>query len=388
MNHSLNILNNLSAGMADGSSTFDRLPSHESEALLLQAWQQLDRRHRFGIIPRVCRFWYHLSLRTFTSLDITLRVEGSFQQLGFWLRRHGSTLRYFSLDVQPIRYQLHLPWGALACAIESCISLSGLQLMSWEAATLPDLQQMKQLSSLELSNADSPTPGKMKFLESLPPQLSSLDLHQTWLGDFSRSDIHDIFSRMSGLTRLDARCTSLPLRYLASCPSLPPLQELKVDMPDLVSELAALATLPCSFLNVEIWADDFEECVTWCTSQQGKGCLGKLTGMSWDIIDHMGADRPWPHPVLSCLLTAATNLKDLTLMGPPVMDVNLLSRLTQLTSLCFSYAGPPDADVVSPLAALPNLQQLTVSGLSAVQANAVRAGCCCRIWEAAFFDDA
>ena len=56
-----------------------------------------------------------------------------------------------------------------------------------------------------------------------------------------------------------------------------------------------------------------------------------------------------------------------------IMDINLLSGLTQLTSLCFSYAGAPDADVVSPLAALPNLQQLTVTGLSAVQADAVRA---------------
>jgi hypothetical protein len=52
----------------------------------------------------------------------------------------------------------------------------------------------------------------------------------------------------------------------------------------------------------------------------------------------------------------------------------MLTRLTQLTSLSFRYAGPADADVVTtPLAALPNLRQLTVAGLSESQADAVRA---------------
>ena len=140
-------------------------------------------------------------------------------------------------------------------------------------------------------------------------------------------------------------------------------------------DLAALANLPCSFLAVDI-CDDLEMSVTWCTSQQGKECLGKLTGMSWYFQGGRRTDPLWSHAVLSCVAAAATGLKDLTLRGRDIMDVmdiNLLSGLTQLTSLCFSYAGPPDADVVSPLAALPRLQQLTVRGLSAVQADAVRA---------------
>jgi hypothetical protein len=53
-----------------------------------------------------------------------------------------------------------------------------------------------------------------------------------------------------------------------------------------------------------------------------------------------------------------------------VKDLALLTRLTQLTTLSFKYAGPADADVVTPLAALPNLQQLTVAGLSKRQSDA------------------
>ena len=366
--------------MANDVPIFDRLPRHESEALLLQAWQQLDQRHRFGIIPCVCRSWYHLSLSTFTSLDLALRSERSVQQLSLWLRHHGSTLRHFSLDLAAIRDQLDLPWGELASAIQSCSSLSGLQLICLDANTLPDMQHLKQLSSLEISSANRQMLSTPQFLESLPRQLESLDLHQSpAFGLYEEDEVHQILRRLVALTRLDVRRTGLPLRYLASCPNLPPLHELKLDVSwQFNCDLTALVKLSCSFLAVEVLEDDLDECVTWCTSQQGKDCLSKLTGMSWSVaMDWVSANGPSSDPcsraVLSCLATAATGLKDLTLWGCGVLDIKVFSGLRQLTSLCFSYTGPPDADVVSPLAALQKLQKLTVAGLSAMQADAVKA---------------
>ena len=376
----LNALYTLSAGMTEDVPILNRLPSRESEALLLQAWQQLDQRHRFGIIPRVCSSWYHLSLPTFTSLEVTLRSKDAMQQLGMWLRHHGSTLRRFSLE-----YRVNGLWGDLCGAVQSCSCLQELQLIGGRGV---DLQQLKQLTSVRFLQSDRDI--IQQFLMSLPLQLRSLDLYkehyQTWLG-YEESIIHGIFSRLPNLTRLDVRSTCIPFSFLASCPNLPPLQELKAELPWGMadSEWAALAKLPCSCLDVKVSTYDtfsessLETTLTWCTSQRGKECLGKLTGMSWHCDTyHLGASPYglWPRAVLSCVATAATNLKDLTLKGlgiMDVMDINLLSGLTQLRSLSFSYDGPPDADVVSPLAALPNLQQLTVAGLSAVQADAVRA---------------
>ena len=373
------------AGIVGDVPISNHVLSHESEPLLLQAWQQLDQRHRFGIIPRVCRAWYHLSLPTFTSLELIISSKESVQQLALWLRHHGSTLRHLSLDVGTIQYHRHVPWAELANALQSCSSLAGLHLMSWDAAGLPDLQHLEQLSTLELSGASGPASSTQQFLKGLPTQLKTLDLYQSGLGSScTESDIHHSLMRLPGLTGLDARYTGLPLRYLASCPNLPRLQELFLDlkwwyrpdmnMPVRIFDPAALAKLPCSFLAVEIWPDGLEESVTWCRSQQGKDCIGKLNGMSWDITDPAGASAShrWPR-VLSCLATAAASLKELTLGGCGILDINMLLGFSQLTSLCFRYAGAPDPDMLTSLAALPHLQQLTVSGLSAVQADAVRA---------------
>jgi hypothetical protein len=56
-----------------------------------------------------------------------------------------------------------------------------------------------------------------------------------------------------------------------------------------------------------------------------------------------------------------------------VNELALLSGLTQLTSLQFKYAGAVDADMVTPLAALPSLQQLGVAGLFQGQVDALKA---------------
>jgi hypothetical protein len=99
--------------------------------------------------------------------------------------------------------------------------------------------------------------------------------------------------------------------------------------------------------------------------------------MHWYIDGGLGSSSapPTAFAALSCLAEAARQLKHLTLKHGTVgvKDLALLTGLTQLTSLHFDYAGPADADLVTPLAALSNLQQLTVGGLRDGQADAVKA---------------
>ena len=395
---------------------FSCLPSHASEALLLQAWQQLDQRHRFGIIPRVCRSWYHLSLPTFTSLElnffnlesfrhlivwmqrhgstlqhfkVTLYYEDSAQQLGTWLQHHGSTLQHLKLDLSCLvlknaasgQYsRLHesggAMWRQLASGIQSCTSLVCLRILRWRSRhVVPDLRQLSHLTELQYTLADIREPSH-HYLARRPSQLQALDLFDTLFWKPS-SRFGQRLSSLSSLISLNLIGTGISAVHLASCPSLPPLQELKLSHKISRRNQEALAKLPCTYLFLDICSRRMQKLITWCGGDQGMKCLGRLTGLEFDLDKLQGdlADPPWSHVLLPCLAAAATDLRHLALAGDDaiVTDLSLLTGLTQVTSLCFEYTGPPDVDVVMPLAALPNLQHLSVDGLSAVQADAVRA---------------
>jgi hypothetical protein len=127
----------------------------------------------------------------------------------------------------------------------------------------------------------------------------------------------------------------------------------------------SLGTLPCTGLELDVLDQEvIQEFVTWSAGQQGKQCLGRLTSLT--CFKEYQA-------LLPCLTGAATNLKHLELAGDFIgtQALNLLSSLTQLTSLWFRYDGAADADVVTSLAALPSLQHLTVASLYEAQADAV-----------------
>ena len=391
---------------------FSCLPSHASEALLLQAWQQLDQRHRFGIIPRVCRSWYDLSLPTFTSLElnnyngeslwhlgvwmqrhgstlqhfkVTLYYENYAQQVGVWLQRHGSALQHLKLDL----LRLVIPdessnsedpppddpggamWRQLASGIQSCTALVSLHILRWRSRhAVPDLCRLLHLTQLQFTQANIREPSH-QFLACLPSQLQALDLFESYLPKpSSRFVFGQHLSFLSSLTSLNLIGTGISEVHLAACPSLPPLQELNLNHTVSPHNQEALANLPCTCLNLEILSnEEFQEFITWCGGDQGMKCLGRLTGLEFELDELEGESANPP-----CLAAAATELRHLALAGDDavVTDLSLLSGLTQVTSLCFKYTGPPDADVVMPLAALPNLQQLTVTGFSAVQADAVR----------------
>jgi hypothetical protein len=335
----------------DGSCSFSLLPKDASEALLLQAWQQLDQHHRFGIIPRVCSSWYNLSLPTFTSLKLALRDEVSTQQFAAWLRRHGSILHHLSVNtMQLTEPSTHLLSGVLG-SMNSCKSLSSLHLLCWNGPTSLAEQLLTHLTSLTMRCRGKVALDYGQFYRNDRPQLRALDLHGSkYYAFLGEAEVHRLLSALPNLTSLDLRHTLIPLTHLASCPSLPFLEDLKLSITggsDLQIALSALAVLPCSCLYVALWGDDkMQQFKTWSAGQQGKNCLGRITSMHW-YLRGLVPPQPLSHAALSCLAEAAGQLKHLDLTGSnnaSVKDLALLTGLAQLTSLSFTYAGSPDAD--------------------------------------------
>ena len=365
--------------MAEDGYMFSCLPRHASEALLLQAWQQLDQRHRFGIIPRVCRSWHQLSLPTFVFLALSLHRHEAMQQLGVWLGRHGSTLQHLSLRFGRVLEYGSAPWQELANAIQRCTSLVSLCLSDWQGITLPELCSSRKLRSMQLVSdkvSARKIPSQQQFLISLPQELRHLDLHGTPSHWLSASQVQVVFSRLSNLTSLDLRHTGVPLEHLASCPTLVSLKSLALSLPSILeSHFQALAKLPCTFLHLmsarEQQVQDFAR---WSAGQQGRECIERLTGLEWSLYGPYGQNLLWSHAALRCLTAAAGRLRSLRMSGnAAIQDLSLVTGLTQLTSLNVKYSGRPEADVVSALAALPNLQQLTMYCRSAAHADVVRA---------------
>ena len=63
---------NPSGSMSDpySSCPFDLLDAAMRDPFLQQAFMQLDQRHLYGIIARVCRSWHHLSTTSSSSLKV------------------------------------------------------------------------------------------------------------------------------------------------------------------------------------------------------------------------------------------------------------------------------------------------------------------------------
>jgi Leucine-rich repeat (LRR) protein len=307
------------AGMEEHEgSFFNRLPKDTAEALLRQAWQQLDNWDRFGTVPRVCRSWLHLSLPTFTSLELSLMDYPSAEEFPAWLRRHGSTLQHLYVDAAHMESWSFKLLSQVLDGIHTCKSLTSLHLVAWDGPTTLSEQLLTQLTSLSVRCLAVQEFDFYQLCRHDMRQLRVLDLHGTESCPvMEESRVPQFLSALPNLTSLDLTKTPIRLEHLASCRSLPPLQELELSMACDLKSHNALAVL------------------------EATGQLRDLTLTAW--------------------------------RNEGVKDLALLTGLTQLTSLSITYAGPADADVVSPLKALSNLQQLTVDGFSKRQADAVRA---------------
>jgi Leucine-rich repeat (LRR) protein len=328
----------------DDGFMFSFLPKDESEALLLQAFQHLDWHHLFGIVPRVCRSWYRLSYSVHvTSQELVLRNKAFAQQSATCLRHYASTLQHLIVDAM----QLPSNYALLAEVLDSihcCKSLSSLHFSCWKGPLSLSEHFLTKVTSLGV-RYHAGVPFDFNQLSKMG-QLKTLDLRGTRTSAFIReAEVHQLLSALPNLTSLDLTHTGIRLEHLASCPNLPPLQELKLSTKRNLEQkgtLEDLAVLPCTSLHVPY-----------------------------------GGYYSKSHAELSRLAKAAGQLRHLTLTGGTVgvKDLASLSGLTQLTSLHFTYHSDfyNSTDVVPPLAALPNLQQLAVAGLSDCQADAVRA---------------
>ena len=250
---------------------------------------------------------------------------------------------------------------------------------------LPNLCHLTQLSSLQLrSSATAATRNNEQHLPgNLPQHLQMLDLSGTWIwGVVSAKDAHEFFNQLPrGLTSLDITKSIIPPEELIYCITPPPLlQEVKISLRYWLNPqvLDALPGLPCTFLHVATNQDARQEqfAGSWFAGVHGKDCLRKLTGLHWELENQLQEqDDPRSHDVLTCLAAGGEDLRFLAVTGcaAGVRNLSLLSCFTQLTSLCFSYSGPPDGEVVPFLISMWNLQQLRVAGLSAGQVGALQA---------------
>jgi hypothetical protein len=299
------------------------------------------------------------------------------QQFTVWLGRHGSTLQHLSLDLEAIksgRQELGQS-SAQSCTSPWDFLNPFLNPFRREYFPVPELGGLTQLTSLQLRNLTSVEYRQLAGL----PQLRCLDLTYCH-GYLCNSDIDHFLSCLPHLTSLDLRSSGISAENLASCPSLPPLQELKLSMylSGRGGKFSTLGRLPCTSLEVTFFEHAaIREFVAWGMREQGKQCLGRLTSLILNSMNPGAASVGSPdqsQALLLCLAGAATNLRHLQLPDDKegMDDVNLLSSLTQLTSLRCFYSGAADADVVSPLAALPNLQLLTVAGLYEPQTVALK----------------
>ena len=393
-----------------GTSLLAKLPKDLPEALLVQAWQQLDQRHHFTIIPLVCRSWRQLALQTLTSaITLVITEEVPIQQLSHWMLSHGINLRSLNLSLQLGDLSYIDELQELASLIEECSNLRSLSLLGWtEENPLPDLSQLPQLTQLRLEYRPK------EAIRVLPQQLRSLEL-RTSSSPWSGEDVSRLVTRVPQLRSLDVTETAFSEEMLPTLRSLSALQELRVSLGSGSSEtLAALKGLPCTGLmirlsrtdGVEQFASTLQQQVQHNSSSRSSS-TSVLSGLRSLRVRLQPDERllafrrlaarydavlrpsglvaaaysdPWAHlllPPLAAAMAGGTgllsSLRSLVLTGyeSVVKDLSLLTGLRQLTSMGFIADLPATADV-GLLTALSGLRELRVKGLSEGQVEVLR----------------
>ena len=92
----------------DSSCPFDLLDAAMRDPFLQQAFRQLDQRHQYGIIARVCRSWHHLSITSnsnltavvFTDLNEETGDPDAIISFSRWLQRNTENLTGLDLTLK------------------------------------------------------------------------------------------------------------------------------------------------------------------------------------------------------------------------------------------------------------------------------------------------
>ena len=346
--------------MSVDSSAFSCLPLAVRDALLQQAFQQLDQRHLFGVAPRVCRLWHQLSLSIITSLDVSITTEEAAEQLGLWIETHGAVLESMKLSIsqQTGPEAAHCILESLGMAAELgslCISTTPSSELHHNPFHPPllgtPLPHLPNLTSLKISNFRADTP----VLDSILglTNLSSLSMCSVQ-GVYSwEAFMKQLSTRLLHLTCLDFSGSLVRIADLAHLCHVPDLKQRKAGhvVPS-AQGILQLGALPVSAIFLMCRSEEVGEVSSWM--QTAAGGLQELA--------LIGFGERFPASQLPLL--QAMQLKAFTAARVTPNMAHVIA-LTQLTSVGLNDCGLHDAALCS-LSTLSNLQQLSVSGNSGI----------------------
>ena len=341
--------------MSGESSAFSVLPLSERDSLLQQAFCQLDRRHLFGVAPRVCRLWHQLSLSIITSLDVKITTEEAAEQLSLWVRNHGAGLNsvVLRLDVpgslgpmpRTLQQSLHGAHQLRSLTLSRASTLAPAQF-------LVPVHQLTSLTNLSIS-ALQPPAGILASLLRMT-QMKGLQLHNVDIIEQWEPYMEQLATCLVGLSSLEFSCTSVSPAALVQLHKLPLLKQLVIEEPMTMhaSSLRQLEGLPITRICMGV-------------QQATQGDLSRWLQHTADHLHDLSICHPLHPtdpfaflPVHEVTLHKAVHLKKLMAcaLQPNVAHV---AALTQLTSLWLMYCGLDDTAVCK-LSTLCNLQELAL----------------------------
>ena len=385
--------------MSTGGSPFSDLPSDLCEKVLVQAWEQLDQRHRFGIIPLVCRSWRQLSLRSSRTLDVGPASTASLQQLSAWIARHGPNLRHICFR-WPDRTALQLQYADCRQLVDA-VNSSATQLLSLHFNQWPPVQGLPPLSPLTTLTSLR----RYWFFQDwqamyVLTQLRTLDLSGCHL-HFMYCDIPRLVTSLPQLTRLDLSYCWVTSSHLQGLSSHSGLQQLQLAGCNLKpGDLQAVAQLPCTSLGLQIRTGAAAEVVqarTYFSSAAARKLEHldiQYGGLELSSGDLEGLLLPFSTAAAATIAAAsapaavndgrgaaaaapAAKLSSLNLQGNLgfCQNLHILTGLHHLTKLDFTVGTMEERDV-SQLTALSCLRELTISAhqrqFSLEEVNAAR----------------
>ena len=342
----------------DSSCPFDLLDAAMRDPFLQQAFRQLDKRHLYGIIARVCRSWHHLSTTSNSSLTVSVSTRLNEERglpdaaISFskWLQRNIRNLTALDLTLDGPYFgwaETYVGAPGMLQTITSATQLCSLRInmSDWYLAeSFAGVSSLTNLTSLALCSCELSVPTFSSLLALT--QLRALDLRD--MGVLVTEEEHHHL--MPDLTSSLVNLTSLTLvppggwgdleEVLACMVSLPKLVALDIRDTYIESDnlVDLLGGLPIT--GVDILLTDpghVPEVAGWL--QRCVPSTLRFLGVSY----YPGSRPPLPElqrsqlvRLLSPLRSAGAQLQELELIRVELSEadsVRIITGLTQLTNL-------------------------------------------------------
>jgi hypothetical protein len=360
---------------------FACLPPDLLNSFLLEAWDHLDQREFYGIIPRVCRSWRQLSyapstIRSSSSIVVSPASKNSFRELLGRISKHGPILQQFHICFSRLSLLGWSPYSGHSITESLATSPSAGHLRSFtikkcmHAVHLTHLSAFNQLIALTLSGCR---------LVLNPNELSNVSSLRSL--DTSWSSVlitRNLIAPLQQLTSLNVIGNAIfpDDNTLEAVWALPQLQFLELGYCNLLtqtlSQLPASACKDLSVLSLGVQLREIAEELRTAQSQDASSILNAAPLQSLSSLDltYYG-ETPWVKDQLSAfiypLTTSAPKLRNLRLVGQEFWlgeNASVLSALTQLTSLDLQVEGVLRVSEVSKMVKglSPGLRELHLWG--------------------------